>query len=96
MHSLTDWFCVAGYLSVAIDRDMIKRGVGACREQIIGRVGEDFELHDKPQKCGTTNPCTCVADLKLPKWKENFDIESFVKDEKIKRVIKPRDKMFMS
>lgn len=83
-HGLSDWFCTAGHLSIAIDRNVIKRGVGACRDQVIGTVGEDFDLHTVPQKCGIKEDevCSCVADLKLPKWKEGFDIKSFLEKEK--------------
>ena len=76
--NLEDWICSAGYLSVAIDRYTIKRGVGGCRFQKIGTVGEDFSLHVEPQRCNTKNTCTCVADLKLPKWKNNFNIETHI------------------
>mgnify|MGYP003134208343 CR=1 FL=1 len=76
--NLEDWICTAGYLSVAIDRNTIKRGVGACRLQKIGTVGEDFSLHVEPQRCNVKKPCSCVADLKLPKWKKEFDIKQFV------------------
>jgi molybdenum cofactor biosynthesis enzyme MoaA len=76
--NLRDWICTAGYLSVAINGLEIKRGVGACRFQIMGTVGEDFSLDDKPKLCGEAEPCSCTADLKLPKWKEEFDINTFV------------------
>lgn len=81
--TLQDWNCTAGYLSVAIDRNVIKRGVGACKDQIIGTVGEDFDLHETPRVCGIRDKavCSCVADLKLPKWKEEFDIKSFLEKE---------------
>lgn len=84
--NLKDWICTAGYLSIAITKDTIKRGVGACgsgkRMNILGAVGEDFSLYTEPRVCGMEKPCTCTADLKLPKWKKEFDIENFIRKTK--------------
>lgn len=75
---LTDWLCSAGYLSIAIEDGVIKRGVGGCHQQIIGKLDEEWELHDEPKLCGLKNnhPCTCVADLKMPKWNPEHVTES--------------------
>ena len=93
--NLEDWICAAGYLSVAISGLEIKRGVGGCRHQLIGTVGEDFSLHVEPQRCNTKNTCTCVADLKLPKWKEEFDINTFVEknrnESKFRKTLRKRE-----
>ena len=75
---LSDWICSAGYLSVAIENNVIKRGVGGCHKQILGHLDEEWELHDEPKLCGikAEYPCTCVADLKMPKWNPEHATES--------------------
>lgn len=73
---LTDWICSVGYLSIAIEGDTIKRGVGGCHQQYLGKIDEDWELYDEPKLCGVNGPCTCVADLKLPKWNPEHASES--------------------
>lgn len=67
---LSDWVCSAGYLSLTIENNTVKRGVGGCRHQLLGTLDGDWDLYDQPQICGVKEgtPCTCVADLKLPKW----------------------------
>lgn len=85
---LTDWLCSAGYLSIAIENNVIKRGVGGCHKQIIGQLDEDWELHNQPQLCAVENnkPCTCVADLKMPKWNPKYDLASKWEDAEVLRV----------
>lgn len=72
-YGLHDFTCSAGYISIVIQNDLIQRGVSGCREDILCALGEDFVLLDEPKKCTgkLTEPCNCVADLKLPKWDPN-------------------------
>jgi len=70
-HDLNDWMCTAGYISAVIKQGKIRRGVGGCRHDVIGKLGDDFKLFDEPKKCTAkeSQSCSCVADLKLPKWR---------------------------
>jgi|TARA_B100001094_G_scaffold84596_1_gene80914 sulfatase maturation enzyme AslB (radical SAM superfamily) len=74
--ALQDWVCSVGYISVCIEGEIIKRGVGGCHKQVIGKMTDDWELYDEPKLCGSTSYCSCVADLKLPKWNPKYVAES--------------------
>lgn len=80
---LNDWICAAGYLSIAIEGNVVKRGVGGCHRQIIGKLDEDWDLHDEPQLCNANHFCTCTADLKMPKWNPKYDLASEWQNTKI-------------
>ena len=73
---LKDWICSVGYLSIVIEGNVVKRGVGGCHHQILGKLDEDWQLYDEPKLCGVDGFCTCVADLKLPKWNPKHASES--------------------
>jgi sulfatase maturation enzyme AslB (radical SAM superfamily) len=73
---LRDWICSVGYLSIAIEGNIVKRGVGGCHQQYLGKLDEDWQLYDEPKLCGVDGMCTCVADLKLPKWNPKHASES--------------------
>ena len=74
---LADWICSVGYLSIAIEGNIVKRGVGGCHQQYLGKLDEDWQLYDEPKLCGVVNGlCTCVADLKMPKWNPKHASES--------------------
>lgn len=77
---LDDWICSAGYLSLTIENNTVKRGVGGCRHQLLGTLDGGWDLHDEPQMCRAGVTCTCTADLKLPKWNPKHDIASKWKD----------------
>ena len=74
-HELHDWICTAGYISIVIKNGKLRRGVGGCADDILGNLGDDIVLHDSPKMCTMpeNKSCSCVADLKLPKWKEGYD-----------------------
>lgn len=59
-----------------IKQGKIRRGVGGCQHDVLGKLGDDFKLFDEPKKCTSkeNQSCTCVADLKLPKWKVDDQI----------------------
>jgi hypothetical protein len=71
-HNLHDFICSVGYLSITIKRGKITRGVGACKDDVLGNLGDNIVLHDKPKICSAplNKSCTCVADLKMPKWRQ--------------------------
>ena len=73
---LETWICSAGDISIAIEGNTINRGVGGCHQEYLGKLDEDWELYDEPKICGLKKPCTCVADLKLPKWNPEHASES--------------------
>lgn len=60
------WTCNAGYQSVIIRGDVVKRGY-SCWDDPIGTL-ENFELRVKPPKC-VTPTCVSSADSKIPKCK---------------------------
>lgn len=60
------WTCNAGYQSVIIREDVVKRGY-SCWDTPIGTL-ENFELRVKPPKC-VTPTCVSSADSKIPKCK---------------------------
>ena len=60
------WNCNAGYQSVIIRGNEVKRGY-SCHDAHLGTL-EKFDLFNAPQKC-ITNSCVSSADSKVPKWK---------------------------
>ena len=65
-NSFTNWTCNAGYQSVIIIGNEVKRGY-SCRDIPIGTL-EKFELRIRPPKC-VTDRCVSSADSKIPKCK---------------------------
>ena len=59
-----DWTCNAGYQSVIIRGNEVKRSY-SCRDISLGTL-EDFKLFNKPQVCSTSS-CVSSADSKIPK-----------------------------
>lgn len=60
------WTCNAGYQSVIIRGNEVKRGY-SCRDLPIGTL-ENFDLRIRPPKC-VTPTCVSSADSKIPKCK---------------------------
>jgi hypothetical protein len=58
------WTCNAGYQSVIIRGDEVKRAY-SCHEAPLGTL-EQFTLFSQPQKCITAS-CVSSADSKIPK-----------------------------
>ena len=65
-NQFTDWTCNAGYQSVIIVGNEVKRGY-SCRDLSIGTL-EKFDLRRKPPICVTPR-CVSSADSKIPKCK---------------------------
>lgn len=65
-----DWECVAGFQSVVIIGDQVRRGY-SCHDKLMGNLA-NFKLFKLPKACMTKTSCVCSADSKLPKWK--YDI----------------------
>jgi len=65
-NSFTDWTCNAGYQSVIIIGNEVKRGY-SCRDKPMGTL-EKFDLRIRPPKCVTPR-CVSSADSKIPKCK---------------------------
>lgn len=63
-NKFTDWSCNAGYQSVIIRGNEVKRGY-SCADIPIGTL-EKFDLRIKAPKC-VTNSCVSSADSKIPK-----------------------------
>lgn len=61
------WTCNAGYQSVVIRGNEVKRAY-SCSEQPIGTLTEGFSLFDTPKPC-VTETCVSSADSKIPKVK---------------------------
>ena len=61
-----DWKCNAGYQSVVIRGNEVKRAY-SCHEQILGTL-DSFNLFSSAQLC-TTSSCVSSADSKIPKSK---------------------------
>jgi hypothetical protein len=59
-----DWTCNAGYQSVIIRGDEVKRSY-SCHDAPLGTLG-DFNLFSQPQRCVTAS-CVSSADSKIPK-----------------------------
>ena len=65
-NKFTDWHCNAGYQSVIIRGNEVKRAY-SCHEQPLGTL-DNFELFKQPTKCVTPS-CVSSADSKIPKIK---------------------------
>jgi hypothetical protein len=61
------WHCNAGFQSVIIRGDEIKRAY-SCHDYPLGTISDGFELFDKPRRC-VTSSCVSSADSKIPKCK---------------------------
>jgi organic radical activating enzyme len=61
-----DWTCNAGYQSVIIRSNEVKRSY-SCHDEALGSL-ESFSLFSNPQKCITPS-CVSSADSKIPKCK---------------------------
>jgi organic radical activating enzyme len=59
------WNCRAGYQSVVIRGDEVKRGY-SCHDELLGTLTNGFTLFKQPQLC-TTPSCVSSADSKIPK-----------------------------
>lgn len=62
-----DWSCNAGYQSVIIRGNEVKRSY-SCHDQPLGTLTEGFSLFSEPQRCITPS-CVSSADSKIPKCK---------------------------
>ena len=62
-----DWHCNAGYQSVIIRGDEVKRAY-SCHDPALGSITEGFELFNEPKRCATPS-CVSSADSKIPKAK---------------------------
>ena len=62
-----DWHCNAGYQSVIIRGDEVKRAY-SCHDPVLGSITEGFELFNEPKRCSTPG-CVSSADSKIPKAK---------------------------
>lgn len=60
------WTCNAGYQSVIIRGEEVKRGY-SCHDVSLGTL-DNFELFKQPQRCMTAS-CVSSADSKIPKVK---------------------------
>jgi organic radical activating enzyme len=65
-NSFTDWSCNAGYQSVIIRGNEVKRAY-SCKEESLGSI-EKFTLFSFPKLC-VTDRCVSSADSKIPKRK---------------------------
>jgi organic radical activating enzyme len=65
-NQFTNWSCNAGYQSVIIRGNEVKRAY-SCHEAPIGTL-ENFELFKEPKRC-ITPTCVSSADSKIPKNK---------------------------
>lgn len=62
------WKCNAGYQSVIIRGNEVKRGY-SCHDVPLGSIEKGFSLFTEPVKC-TTPSCVSSADSKIPKCKK--------------------------
>ena len=62
-----DWHCNAGYQSVIIRGDEVKRAY-SCHDPALGSITEGFKLFNEPKRCATPS-CVSSADSKIPKAK---------------------------
>jgi hypothetical protein len=65
-NKFTDWSCNAGYQSVIIRGNEVKRSY-SCHDVPLGTL-DKFELFKEPKRC-TTPSCVSSADSKIPKCK---------------------------
>lgn len=63
-NKFADWTCNAGYQSVIIKGNEVKRSY-SCHDVLLGTLGS-FELFKEPQRCITPS-CVSSADSKIPK-----------------------------
>jgi hypothetical protein len=63
-NSFTDWTCNAGFQSVILRGNEVKRAY-SCFDEPLGTL-ENFELFKEPRHC-TTPRCVSSADSKIPK-----------------------------
>jgi len=66
-NKFTDWHCHAGWQSVIIRGNEVKRAY-SCHDDILGTLEDGFTLFDLPTKCKTPT-CVSSADSKIPKCK---------------------------
>ena len=66
-NQFTDWSCNAGYQSVIIRGNEVKRSY-SCHDLPLGNLLTGFDLFKQPQKCITPS-CVSSADSKIPKCK---------------------------
>jgi hypothetical protein len=66
-NKFTNWTCNAGYQSVIIRGNEVKRGY-SCHDAALGNILTGFDLFKTSQKC-TTPSCVSSADSKIPKEK---------------------------
>jgi organic radical activating enzyme len=59
------WNCNAGFQSIIIREDEIKRSY-SCADDPIGKIYEDFNIFTAVRKC-VTDSCVSSADSKIPK-----------------------------
>ena len=64
-NKFTDWHCNAGYQSVIIRGNEVKRAY-SCHEEPLGTLNEGFKLFTAPTACVTPS-CVSSADSKIPK-----------------------------
>jgi organic radical activating enzyme len=62
-----DWTCNAGYQSIVIRGNEVKRAY-SCKEERLGTLDTGFKLFDSPKPC-VTETCVSSADSKIPKVK---------------------------
>jgi hypothetical protein len=65
-NKFTNWSCNAGYQSVIIRGNEVKRSY-SCHDVPLGTL-DKFELFKEPKRC-TTPSCVSSADSKIPKCK---------------------------
>lgn len=66
-NKFTNWSCNAGYQSVIIRGDEVKRSY-SCHDLSLGTITKGFDLFKEPQRC-ITPTCVSSADSKIPKTK---------------------------
>lgn len=62
-----DWNCNAGYQSVIIKGNEVKRSY-SCHDSMLGTIEDGFTLFKESKKC-ITHSCVSSADSKIPKEK---------------------------
>jgi organic radical activating enzyme len=64
-NKFTNWLCNAGYQSVIIRGNDVKRSY-SCQDLPLGTLTEGFKLFETPTPC-ISNSCVSSADSKIPK-----------------------------
>jgi uncharacterized Fe-S cluster-containing radical SAM superfamily protein len=67
-NKFTDWSCNAGYQSVIIRGNEVKRSY-SCHDLPLGNLLTGFDLFTSSKRCITPS-CVSSADSKVPKWKK--------------------------